>query len=557
MANSVLGIFIDDNVIKYAKVQKEKDELKVEAFNIVFYENLEKELNRIITETGSSKIPICFNVSHESYNYFDVIAFMKKKDRENSIKMDFSTLCVEKGLDEKDFDTKFLLRTADNNADKITALHIAVNKEELEQTTKLFVGKKIDSVEPITTSILNIVDFSEDEKENVIIVNLEGQTKITTIIDGSINRIDTLNIGMNDILGKINETENSMRKSYDIFKNTTIYTQDPNDMNMDDNEHLEEIIPTLYEIVNQTKNIMEESSATIHKVYITGLGSAVNNIDLYFQEYMISSKCEILSPFFLETAALNTSFKDYVEVNSAIALALDGLGYSSFKNDLNFKTSSGGSLDIDFSNLFGGAGGKELDMNMKGPLDSAEKLMIRISVICLIAIVVYLFFSNTLMTKLQDMTDEANRSSQQVAQEITKVENDIKKIETQTAAYKQSSELIENVLNGNAEAMESVPIIPKGSIKNLLKSLSRVIPKDVTIASIKNTEDLHVVIEAYAPTYEQVGYFKALISTNGLLKNVKSSSGQKIRIKRMNVSDYESAIDDEIDVVYITIEGDF
>jgi len=32
-----LGIYIEDNVIKYAKVDKNKDALKVESSNVVFY----------------------------------------------------------------------------------------------------------------------------------------------------------------------------------------------------------------------------------------------------------------------------------------------------------------------------------------------------------------------------------------------------------------------------------------------------------------------------------------------------------------------------------------
>ena len=71
-SNSSLGIYIEENLIKYAKVVKEKDSLKVEAFNIVFYDNLGEAINRIISETYSSKIPICINVSNELYNYYDM-----------------------------------------------------------------------------------------------------------------------------------------------------------------------------------------------------------------------------------------------------------------------------------------------------------------------------------------------------------------------------------------------------------------------------------------------------------------------------------------------------
>ena len=63
------------------------------------------------------------------------------------------------------------------------------------------------------------------------------------------------------------------------------------------------------------------------------MGTVINNIDLYFKEYFKESKVEILKPFFLEDK-MNINIKDYIEVNSAIALALQGLGLG-IKN-LNF-----------------------------------------------------------------------------------------------------------------------------------------------------------------------------------------------------------------------------
>ena len=75
---SSLGIYIENNLIKYAKVVKEKDSIKVEAFNVVFYENnLSDVLNKVISETYSFKTPICINVSNELYNYYDVFAMLK------------------------------------------------------------------------------------------------------------------------------------------------------------------------------------------------------------------------------------------------------------------------------------------------------------------------------------------------------------------------------------------------------------------------------------------------------------------------------------------------
>ena len=50
-----------------------------------------------------------------------------------------------------------------------------------------------------------------------------------------------------------------------------------------------------------------------------------NNVDLYFQEYLTESNCEILKPYFINNTK-DISIKDYIEVNSAISIALMGLG---------------------------------------------------------------------------------------------------------------------------------------------------------------------------------------------------------------------------------------
>lgn len=314
------------------------------------------------------------------------------------------------------------------------------------------------------------------------------------------------------------------------------------------NEHLEEIMPVLYNIIQETKSIIEDCPSTIHKIYITGLGSSINNIDLYFQEYAVNAKCEILKPFFLENTSLNTSFKDYIEVNSAIALALDEIGYCAVGDDFNFK--KGSSINFDPKALL--TAGPELNMDMKGPLDASEKVMLRISAICGIAILVYIIFTGIILNKIEDMKAETQTNISAVTREITKAESDVKIIQDQADHYAQITEVIKKVVEGNDEAINSIAKVPNQGIPNLLKSVSNVIPKDVMLISIKNTEDLHIVMEVVSPDYDQIGFFKALLSTKYILKNVKSSSGEKVT----GYSSADSSSGKEGNWIYVTIEGD-
>ena len=126
-------------------------------------------------------------------------------------------------------------------------------------------------------------------------------------------------------MDKINIKENSYSKAYEICKETTIYTSEGRDLTDVDTNYLEDIMPTLYEIVGQIRKIMNESTEKIDRVYITGTAALINNIDLYFEEYLENVKCEILKPGFIRISP-EINIKDYVEVNSAISLAISGLG---------------------------------------------------------------------------------------------------------------------------------------------------------------------------------------------------------------------------------------
>ena len=66
-------------------------------------------------------------------------------------------------------------------------------------------------------------------------------------------------------------------------------------------------------------------------------------------------------------------------------------------------------------------------------------------------------------------------------------------------------------------------------------------PKGVQIVSIENTNGKHIIIQAQSKKYEQLGYFKTILRTKGILvpSTVTSNLGEK---------------NDEI--VKVTIEGD-
>ena len=99
--SSCLGIYIEDNIIKYAKVSEERDIVKLETYGIKFYEQLEETIEQIVNETLSYKIPISINTANEQYNYFEMFSMLSEKDMQKAIATEFELLCEEKGYNKK------------------------------------------------------------------------------------------------------------------------------------------------------------------------------------------------------------------------------------------------------------------------------------------------------------------------------------------------------------------------------------------------------------------------------------------------------------------------
>lgn len=555
MASS-LGVYIEDTMIKYAKVIKEKDSIKVDSFNVMFYDDLHKALEQIINETNSYKIPICTNVSNEIYGYVEVFAGLSKNDIKSTVDIEFEMDCNEKSYNKDSLEMRYIVMNDKENSEKLKALYIAANKADISKKAQFLGQYKLQSMTPISSSITNLVEVGE--KDNIAIINIEDTTKITTILNGQIYRIDTIDIGMKNILEEINKTENSMAKSYDICKNITIYTQDIQATQAEGNEHLEDIMPTLYKIVTESKKMLDSAFGNVTKIYLTGAGTVINNLDLYFQEYMLNTKCEILKPYFLEGGNIKTSVKDYIEVNSAVALALNATGIG--MKELNYANSPS-ALNTDvmakFKNMFKSGGGAKkggssklnipINMSFKGPLTPIEKLMLRGTAVAIVAAIGFTGFSNYVMKQIDTKQQEVSSSLSTTNSELAKMDSQLSTINSQASNYNSMIEAINNLNNPTSDSSDSSSIgsefkeriISKDAIPNLLTKIMTKIPQKVKITSIENTEDTHIVIQAESSQYEQLGFFKGLLATENILADVKSTSGTK-----------------EGEVIKVTIEGE-
>ena len=536
--SSCLGLYICENLIKYAKVSKDHDVLKVESFGIKFYDRLSEAIDQVIQETYSQKTPISVNLSEQMYNYFEMFSLLTKKDLQRAVVTEFESYCTDKNYNPNAFESRYAV--VDNKLDKnkLKIIHIAANKIELNKRIQQIEGYKLTNISPISMSIPNLIDTSE--KQNAIVVNIEDETTITTILDNKIFDVQIIEEGSRDILSRINLKENSYSKSYEICKNTTIYTSAGTELDAEMSSYLDDVMPTLNNIVGQIRKAINASTEKIDKVYITGTAALINNVDLYFQEYLSEIDCEILKPYFIQNVQ-DINIKDYIEVNSAISLALMGLGEGI--TGMNFKKLGFADkvpdwlkleIDPDKSKKERKYLGGFFTWDLGQKLDKTEISLIRVAVALFLLAIIYSTFSAALSNQMNKKSEEAQESIVSTNGQISLANQDNEKIKSKTNEYTNMIEYLQEANDRITDRNRT-----RNAIPNLLNQIMTVIPVDVQLTSIENTTDTHIVINAQSDKYEQLGYFTARLKVESILTNVISTAGQK-----------------DNDTVTIQIEGD-
>lgn len=539
---SCLGLYIESNLIKYAKVSKERDNIKVESFGIKFYDRLGEAIRQIVSETYSYKIPISINLAEETYNYFYMFSLLNRKDLKKAVGTEFDSYCFDKGINRNALETRYALVNSLEDKEKVKVIHVSSNKNSINMLEQQLEGVKPSAIFPLGTSIANVADIKP--KENIMIVNMEEKTTLTTIVDQKVYNVEIVDLGSKDVLSEIAAKENSYAKAYEICKNSTIYTMEGKELQEDENQYLDNIMPTLYKIVTKVKEEIENNTIDISKVYITGNLSVVNNIDLYFQEFLGKIKCEIMKPYFIKDT-LKISIKDYIEVNSAIALALQGLDYgikgmnfkkttfsenmsNAFRIETTGKDKKMKDVSIDLSKIF------KFDLHER--MTATERWMLRTATGILTLIIIYSAFSIFLKNEIGKKEQEVANVKTDTNLQLQMVDNDINAVKTKTNKYIQLSENLENISEQIMENNKN-----KNNIPTLLTKIMFAMPQDVQITSIENTTGKHIVINAQSKRYDQLGIFKVTLREQGILlpNTIVSSTGEKTE-----------------DYVKVVIEGD-
>ena len=186
--SSCLGLYIENNVIKYVKVTKDRELLKIESFGVKFYEKVGEAIEQIVSETFSYNIPISVNLSEETYNYFYMFSLLNKNDLKKAVDTEFESYCYDRKLNKNAFEARYAVSNEVDDKDKLKIIHVSSNKSSISKTLQMLNDYKVSTVTPIGTSIANIASINP--KENIIIVNIEENTTITTILNQKIYNVE-------------------------------------------------------------------------------------------------------------------------------------------------------------------------------------------------------------------------------------------------------------------------------------------------------------------------------------------------------------------------------
>lgn len=530
--SSCLGLFIQDNLIKYAKVSKENDNVKVENYGMKFFEDdLKKNIEQIVDETYSYKIPISVNLEHEKYANSEIFSLLSDSDQKKSIRTEFEYFCNETNKNRLALEYKTVVSDERKDNDKKNVLYAYAEKGNVAERIQLLDPYKLSYLTPTALTIGSLASES-----NCIIVNIEDRTEVTLMERGIETKVSVLDVGMKDILKKISEKENSLSRAYEICKNTTLYTASSQNLQTDTNEYLEIIVPNIYKITEEIrKNILNED-LDIEKIYITGMGAMINNIDLYFQENFLDYKCEILTPYFVNKANLKINVKEYIEVNSAIAMALQYLNKRnkevSFCNSQESFEKFKKLLTSDVS--IGGKGKSSSKANKTININIKDISCIRFAYSMFMILVIYIVVTSFIHKKIDDKTTLAQQLIDDTKAKTEQVNSYNTLVKARTENYQSVLEQLEEANNRVSEKFLS-----RNAIPNLLSEIMFAIPKEAQILSLQNSEGKHIIMQAQASEYQYLGYFKSELQNRAILVNVKSTPGTKTN-----------------DMIQVTIEGD-
>ena len=564
---SCLGIYTDKNMIKYAKVTSVNEKvagqrITLDSYGVKFYDNKLVAMDEIAEEVGMDQTTVALALSSEDYYLSHVFSNLKRKDMMDLIQTEYAEQKGDEALHSSVLEMRTKEALNSGSIDKKLVLCVTSSKGELANIRNTFADYKIASISPLSVSIKNLFDNQAIDEE-AIVINIEDKTTITVFHRSEIQYLGAIQQGAQEIITKLAEKYNSTAKAYEACKKVSAYISDAYEVDDESREILDVIIPVLYDIRQQVDAIVTPYLKDAKKVYITGTGAIINNIDLYFSEVFLDNECEIVKPFFVYKDEAN--IKEIIEVNSAIALALDGCGMSDPDLDFNAvaKKAAGvnaakkkleelhikekvteykkktsefmkklnapvkkkkkrkrnvafdeGLLQGNTTDIQEGAGEEEESVGY-GRIDAG---LVKLATFSSAFLVTYCIASSVLSNQIVAKTSEVNRQITSANNVISAAKSDAEYLKGVADEYIEVTNKLSAILvKINQTAQEKANDF---DIPNFLSELMFIMPANVKVTSIDVDKNGEVKMEAESGQYAQLGFFVSKLKLAEVLNDV-------------------------------------
>lgn len=531
MANC-LGIYLCNNIVKYAKLSNDGKETKLESSGVRFvHDNPKSVLKNIIEETNSQYIPIVINPQNSkflNYQMFDQV--QNNKSISNDIaKMEFEAWCERNAKSPDKY--LYVHRNSDlkNNEYKYNSVLNFVEKNEINGYTQIE-SYPVANIYPPELVMTRIVPANEDR---YMLVNLDDLLSIFVVINGKVADIKFYDFGMRQLLTDFSTKLGSTQKAYEACKQLNVYSEGESN----NDKELESIAePILQDILKSIAIMVNKYRSDISKVILTGTGIVFTNIDILFREYL-DMKTDILKPDFIQMNSNIKNIAEVLETTPAMAIAYEHL--SQQKIGVGYLTSIT-KMKKGFSSLFdkksrvkrtpnekkaAREAAKEARMNKLKSLsidiqeENTTPIAICTAIVTCIILVAYVLFSSLYTGTVNKTLNNIDKTKAEIADLKEQVNSDIQYINTNMKKYKEINDNVSDIV----QQIENNQIgkFTTYNVASFMQNIIRIIPKNVQLKTITSDDNKNIKITAQSDSYADLGYFVAELKLSSTLKNVK------------------------------------
>lgn len=558
--SNCLGIYLSDNIVKYARISSDNGEIKIEQCGTRVIKESKKELvQNLINETKSQDIPLVLNAQSSKYVDFEIYDQVQVDDKnvvDEIVKTEFEALCEKQRLNLPSLTYRYEVCEVKKENGKKNVVVNYTNSSDIE-AFKNIGEKNVNAIYPTELVMKNIVPKTED---SYVLVNLDETLSVVTVLNGKFADFKTFDTGMQQVLEEFSIKLGSVGKAYESFKKINTFTEGESG----NDPQLESILePLLQEMLRNVLTIVNRNRKNIKKLFITGLGTAFTNIDILFQEYL-DIKCEILKPEIESQTTDVRNISEIIESIQAVALANEylnvpagaSISYVSANGTEKKKKQKIFASNKKFGDIVRDLKLKMLNNKMKKESETSanakdgvkqpkvkkpievdfatESLIQTITIFCIVVgliLFTYLTFDQIYIGSINKNISDMNAKIDKLKSQEKEIESDINYTNTNMKKYKDINDQVSMVVS-KIESNE-IGKFSTYNVASFLQQIIKVIPKEVQLITISSDDNKNVTIVAESDNYSDLGYFVAQLKLQGILNSTKITNienGERIKV---------------------------